>query len=252
MPYKIDFNGQVALITGGYRGIGGGCTRLFSEAGAQCVITGRRPVDDGIIAFQDEIEKLYGKRPYYIQSDIGVEEDIVNMVKEAGEKFGRIDMVIGNAGGAHTWDENIRNNIYGTDWLMREVAPYLQKAEKGGRMVIIASNCILYGGHGTQQAHYIAAKAGEEALTRLYARTYAKDNVRINCILPGPILSDGMADGLGGKEAAHEKYDKQMPLGFLGEPFELAGACLFLCSDLSRYITAQTYNVDGGRFLVGY
>ena len=250
--YNIDLTGQIAFITGGFRGIGGACTRLFSEAGAQCVITGRRPLDEDIETFADEIEKLYGTRPYYIQADIGNEEAVKSSVKEAGEKFGHIDILIGNAGGAFTFDENIRNNIYGTNWLWEATYPYLAKAEKGGKAVFISSSCIIYGGHGYQDPSYIAGKAGEEALCKLYARNGAKDGIRVNCVLPGPTLSEGMAEMNGGKEIAREKYDKQMPLGFIGETEDLAGVCLFLCSDLSKYLTAQTYNVDGGRFLVGY
>ena len=242
MPYKIDLNGQVALITGGFKGIGGACTRMFSQAGAQCVFTGRRDLDEEITAFQDEIEGLCGKRPYYIKADIGEEEDTKRTVNETIEKFGQLDIVIANAGGVYEWERCIRYNVYGTDWLINETIPYLKGSKVGGKVVIISSICILYGGHGKQEAPYIAAKAGEEALTRLYARKYAPDKIRINCVMPGPILTEGLMNASEkNAEEAIRHYEATLPLGKMGRIEDIAGACLFLCSDLSRYITAQTF-----------
>lgn len=247
---SISFENEVALITGGCSGIGGGIARMFAQAGASLALTGRRPEKE-ISGFLDEMEKTYGKRPLYIQCDIADEPGVRESVRKTAETFGRLDIVVNNAGGHGDWIHSAKMHMVGCSALIEEAAPYLAKAPNGGRIVIISSCIFLYGGHSGQKPEYIATKAGEAALTVYYARQLAPDNIRVNCIMPGPIMTELLVNVFGSEEAIRERYEPTLPLHKMGEIKDIAGVALFLCSDLSAYLNGQQLCVDGGRFPCG-
>lgn len=250
MAYSIDLTGQVALITGGARGIGGACTEYFAHAGADTYITGRRSMEE-VAPFLDEVEQKFGKRPHYVVCDMADEEEVGRLAEDCVKTFGRLDILINNAGGGKgDYDYMYKVHMKNVALLTETCAPYLAKSEEGGRIVIIGSSTTLYGGRGAS-VEYVSTKAGEMAMVRVYARKYAKDRIRVNGIYPSAIMAWSFSTSKGTKEETYAYYEKQMPLGVVGEPKDIASLALFLCCEMSSYLDGQHYLVDGGRFHLG-
>ena len=248
MAYQIDCSKEVVLITGGARGIGSGITEIYVKAGAQTVICGMAD-ETRVAPFLDKMETL-GKRPHYIQCDVAQEDSVRAMMDDAALKFGGIDVLVCNAGisgQAGGWDECFAVNTKGVWYCCDAARPYLKERE--GRIVIISSGSILYGGKHTPQ--YVSTKAAAAGLVRFLAREYAPDRIRVNGILPCVIITDMLAAKYESEEAMLAHYAPQMPLGKVGYPKDIAGVTLFLSSELSDFVDGQILMVDGGRMHIG-
>ena len=214
--------GKVVIVTGGARGIGEAYSRAFAKAGAKVAIAARSEKKA-----QQRVDQIRadGGTAIAVKTDLAVEEDIKNLVKEEFEKTINIDLIA-------------------VFKLCREVFPYM--CEKGGRIVNVASRVVFTGYPKDGKAHYVAAKAGIIGLTRQMAKEAGKYNVNVNCIVPGVVTSDGMMAAFG------EEAVKQMCAGHaipeLVKPEDLAGAALFFCSEHSKMITGQTLVIDGGKY----
>ncbi len=244
----IDLKGKVSLITGSARGIGKAIAEVFAEAGSDVIIADL--MKDAAQATADEIKDKYKVKTYPVSVDVSKYESVEKCVKAVHESFGKIDVLINNAGVTkdtlimrmtpEDWDFVININLKGVFNFTKVVSSYMMKA-KYGRIVNIASIIGIIGNFG--QANYSASKGGVIALTKTTAKEFASRNITCNAVAPGFIDTE-MTKHL--PENVKEEYLKLIPLKQLGAPEDVANTALFLVSDLAKYITGQTIVVDGG------
>lgn len=237
---------KVALITGGSRGIGKEIAKKFAIKGYNIVIN--------YVSENTDLNKLKEEfketEVLFVKTDVTNYESCENMVKKAIEKFGKIDVLVNNAGitkdgllmrmKEEDFDKVIKVNLKGTFNMTKNVIPYMMK-QRNGRIVNIASVVGVTGNAG--QANYAASKAGIIGFTKTVARELASRNILANCIAPGFIKTD-MTEVL--SETVKENIYSQIPLNKMGEAKEVANAVYFLASEENTYITGQVLNVDGG------
>lgn len=250
MPPEFDLTGRVALVTGGGTGIGRATALLLAERGADIAIAGRRrePLDEVAAAVS-----ALGRKALAIEADVRDAEAVGRMVDKVARHFGRLDILINNAGGPHghvglsqmdpaKWDRDIQLNLSAAMYCSQAALPHL-KASKG--CVVNVSS--LAGMHGTKGVGaYSAAKAGLQMLTRVCSAEWGPTGVRVNCVAPGMTAT----------EAARDRWDKgffdpmtacaNFPLKRYGEMREVAQMIVFFASDAASYITGETVAVGGG------
>ena len=247
---RFSLAGKNAVVTGGSRGIGRAIAIGLAEAGADVVLTYRSQHGDADNAV-GEIEKL-GRRARALQMDVTDRASVEAAAKDA-RAFGSISILVNNAGvnkptdfdeiADADWDWVLDTNLKGPFVCAQAFLPLLKDAG-GGAIVHIGSVSGQYGGPRT--AHYAASKAGLISLAQVIARFGAKDNVRSNTVAAGLIASDMAAAGMAA--ASVQKAAETIVLKRMGSPREVADAVVFLASDASSYITAQTLNVNGGLY----
>ncbi len=243
---------QVALVTGGAKGIGWGCARVLGRAGASIAV-----VDIDAPAAQKAVESLRAEgvtAEAYI-ADVGHADPVNRMVSAVVERFGRIDIVINNAGTHDSkgieqaseadWDFILTTNLKSMYLVTKAALPFL-KATKG-RIVNMSSMGGVVG--QLSAGAYISTKGGIIALTKNLALDFAPYGIRVNCICPGwvetPLVNAWFA--LQPDEAAARKYVASIhPLGRIATPEDIGEAALFLVSDASSFITGIAMPVDGG------
>ncbi|MDI6715921.1 MAG: 3-oxoacyl-[acyl-carrier-protein] reductase [Actinomycetota bacterium] len=243
----MRFDGKVAFVTGGNRGIGASiCKRLASE-GADIAFIDRAPDP------QEEVIKAvnnFGKRAVFYEADVTdkamIEEVVANVVKELGS----LDILVNNAGitrdnllirmKEEDWRAVIDINLTGVFNVTQAVAKIMLK-QRSGSIINIASVIGISGNAG--QVNYAASKAGVIGVTKSLAKEFANRGVRVNAVAPG-FIETAMTKAL--SEDVREKARQLIPLGFFGEPEDVAAAVSFLASEDARYITGQVLVVDGG------
>ena len=242
---------KVALVTGGSRGIGKSISLALSKKGVNIFFTYR---EDDLSAknLLSEINNFGGKAKGF-KSDVRDVNSIEESLKLCVKTFGGIDILVNNAGinkptdfdlvTEDDWDEILSVNLKGPFLYSQKAIPYLKK-RGGGSIINIGSVSGQYGGPRT--AHYAASKAGLISLSQVIARFGAKDNIRCNTVSAGLIASEMAEKGL--QSASVKKAAESVLLNRLGTSKEVADAVLFLASDDSSYITAQTINVNGGLY----
>lgn len=243
---------KVALITGGSRGIGKSIAEKFAKNGYNLVInyvSDSTKTEELAKEFQDgnNIEVLF------IKGDVTDFNSCENMVKQTIEKFGKIDVLVNNAGitkdgllmrmKEEDFDKVINVNLKGTFNVTKNVVPYMMK-QKNGRIVNISSVVGVTGNAG--QCNYAASKAGIIGFTKSLAKELASRNILANAVAPGFIKTD-MTDVL--SDAVKETINTQIPLKKMGESSEVANAVYFLGNEENTYITGQVLNVDGGMIM---
>jgi len=248
----VDLSGKVAIITGAGQGIGEGIARLFARSGAKVVLATRSAGTGQAVA--DSIAQSGGSA-WFNQTDVGHREQVRRVVSQTVEHFGRLDIVVHNAAvypvlaieklSDEDLDRTLSVNLKAGFWLIQDALPHLRK-QRGGRFLFTSSvtgpNVAMPG-----TAHYAASKNGINGLIRTAALEYARENITVNGVEPGYILTPAMS-ALGGPEELAQMAT-QIPLGKLGHPNDIANAMLFLASDAAAYITGQTIVVDGGSTL---
>jgi len=241
---------KIAIVTGGGTGIGRAIAVEFARAGADVVVASRKI--DNLEKVAAEIRGL-GKRALAIATDVRKAEDVENMVGKTMEAFGRIDILVNNAGASFGcaledmtpggWDVVINIDLRGVFLCSRAVGKVMIK-QKGGRIINISSIAGVYG--TPMMAHYGAAKAGVINFTRSLAGEWAKHNINVNCIAPGPIITEGYQ---GVRTDAGEEKDLKAGSNALsrwGRPEEIAYPAIFLASEASSFMTGETICIDGG------
>lgn len=240
-------DGKVALVTGASRGIGRAIAKEFASQGAKVALCARSV--DALQAVADEIAAAGGcAQPYAL--DVSSADGVRAVVEAVTEHFGRLDILINNAGITRdgliarmkddAWEEVLNTNLRGAFYLTRAAAKIMMR-QRCGKIVNISSVVGLTGNPG--QANYAASKAGLIGMTRSVAKELGSRNIQVNAIAPGFIVTD-MTDSL--PEALKAKLLEQIPLARLGQPEEIAKAALFLASDWSDYVTGQVLAVCGG------
>lgn len=238
---------KIALITGGSRGIGAAIVRKFAANGATVAFT-YRSSSAAADAIVNELT-ANGATVKAYQSDAGSYEQAEQLVKEVTEDFGRIDILINNAGitrdnlmlrmNESQWDEVIHTNLKSVFNLTKHVLRPMLK-NRSGSIINMSSVVGDFGNAG--QANYAASKAGIFGFTKSIAKEVGSRSIRCNAIAPGFIATE-MTDSL--DEKTKEQFLSGIPLKRYGNPEEVADACLFLASDLSTYVSGQTISVCG-------
>ena len=251
MKEMFGLNGKVAIVTGGNGGIGKGIARGLAGAGANIIIGARNESKTADAAA--EIKRDFSVEVLGIKVDMLQVREIEEMLKQTLNTFGRIDILVSNAGiGIHKlpqdmslaeWDENVNINLRGFFIIAKAVYPVMKKAG-GGKIISIGSMTSIFG-VGALPA-YGASKGGILQLTRNLAVAWAGDNIQVNCILPGWINTDLSAEGKRDIPGLNEGIIARTPAGRWGDPVDLAGTAVFLASPASDFVTGVAIPVDGG------
>jgi len=245
----LDFTGRTVLVTGAGRGIGAGIVRRFAEAGADVVVSYRSSAG-AAWAVAKEIETA-GRKAIAVEADVTRAADVKRLVERAAQVFGRIDVAVNNAGIYPTapllemteddWNESVDANLKSVFLVTQAVARQMAERGEGGAIVNIASIEAEYA--APFHSHYSAAKAGVLMYTRAAALELGPKGIRVNAVSPGligrPEIEDEWPDGV-------ERWRAAAPLERLGDPEDVADACLFLASPGARWITGADLRVDGG------
>jgi 3-oxoacyl-[acyl-carrier protein] reductase len=241
--------GQVALVTGGSRGIGRATCRKLAELGAQVIVNYSRSEKEAASIVQ-EINAKFSARAEALRFDVASPEEIEQGIERVISSNGRVDILINNAGVAidglvvraknADWQRTLDINLSGAFYCARAVARSMMK-NRAGRIVNITSIIGQIGNAG--QAAYSASKAGLIGLTKSLARELASRGITVNAVAPGYIVTD-MTDAIG--QERKDEMMKQIPLGRLGTVEDIAEAVAFLVSPAASYITGEVLSVNGG------
>lgn len=248
----FSLDGKVAVITGSSRGIGRAMAERMAEQGARVVISSRKLEACQEVA--DAINARYGSgRAMAVAANISSKDELQNLVDQAQQGFGPIDILVCNAASNPYYgpmggisDEQFRkvldNNIVSNHWLIQMVAPQMRE-RRDGAIIIVSSIGGLRG--SSSLGVYSISKAADMQLARNLAVEFGPDNVRVNCIAPGLVRTD-FARALWENPDTLSKSTDMAPLRRIGEPDEIAGAAVFLASAAGSFMTGQTLVVDGG------
>lgn len=246
---RFDLSGRVALVTGGNKGLGKAMARGLAEAGADVVIASR---DEGQLkAALTDILAGTGRRGAVVAADVSNRDDVRRLGEQAIAAFGRVDVLINNAGmnapqpidaiEDAVWDRVLEVNLTSVMALTRAVAPGM-KERRWGRVIHISS---IFGQVSKEKRNaYSASKAALIGLCRASAIDLGPYNVTVNCLAPGPFLTDMPMSILSDAEKA--AFAGHTCLGRWGQPDELVGPALLLASDAGGYVTGHVLSVDGG------
>jgi NAD(P)-dependent dehydrogenase (short-subunit alcohol dehydrogenase family) len=242
---------KVALVTGASRGIGAATARLFAQEGAQVVLAARSK--EAIAHIAEEI-KAVGAEALAVTADVSDAASVEDLITRAVETYGRLDIAVNNAGIAggnkplvevteDVFDQVVAVNLKGVFLCLKYEIPAML-ATGGGAIVNISSTVGLVG-HGIGLAPYIASKHGVVGLTKAAALEYAAQDLRVNAIAFGTILTE-MNQHWYADEQIRQRMLGPIPMGRVADPREAAEAILWLCSDAASYVTGVTLPVDGG------
>jgi NAD(P)-dependent dehydrogenase (short-subunit alcohol dehydrogenase family) len=246
--------GKVAIVTGGGTGIGLAVARRLGELGARIAIGSRSA--ENLERGSAELHHA-GLDPLAAQVDVRNPEQVEELVHRVVRHFGHADILVNNAAGnficraedlsPNGWNAVIGIVLNGGYYCAREVGRHLIARGGGGAIVSVLANYVWTGSPGT--IHSAAAKAGVMSMTQTLAVEWARHNIRVNAVAPGPIESPGAARQLWNTPEAVERISSMVPLRRWGRPEDVANAVAFLVSDHSSFITGETLTVDGGAWL---
>jgi NAD(P)-dependent dehydrogenase (short-subunit alcohol dehydrogenase family) len=251
MTPRFDLSGRVALVTGGSKGLGRAMARGFAEHGADVMICSRH--EGELRAAADQIRDGLPARVEWLAVDMTDRAAVENLALVALERFGKVDILVNNAGSNtpqpvdqirdEDWDRLIELNLTSVMVLTRALVPQM-KARRWGRIIHISS--VL--GLGSKEARnvYSATKSALIGFAKASALDLGHDGITVNCIAPGPFLTDLPMSLL--DEAGKQAFASRTALGRWGQPEEIAGPAILLASDAGSYITGEVLLVDGGAF----
>jgi 2-dehydro-3-deoxy-D-gluconate 5-dehydrogenase len=263
----LDLSGKTAIVTGGSLGIGYGISYRLAEAGANVVIAGRN-LEEARKAAEELKQKGYHAAA--VKTDVLVEEEVKNLVKETTKLFGSIDILVNNAGmypnvplsqlTSDIFDKVIATNLRGVFLCVKYVSEQMIKQGKGGKIINITSIDALHPSM-IGLSHYDASKHGVWGFTKNVALELAKNNIWVNAVAPGGVMTPGVvvAQSQGkpsdseGKPVSLDRNPEppkmDIAMGRMGVPDDIGKAVLFLASDMASYMTGSQIVVDGGYLL---
>ncbi len=246
MTGRLD--GKVAVVTGGCSGIGRATVERFAEEGAQIVIG---DLDDARGA-----EIAEGIAGLFVHTDVTDPEQVTRLFATAHSTYGSIDIAFNNAGIALPEDDSILDtdldawrrvqevNLTSVYLCCKAVLPYMLEQERGS--IINTASFVAVMGAATSQISYSASKGGVLSMTRELGVQFARQGVRVNALCPGPVNTQLLQDLFASDEDRAQRRLVHVPMGRFAEPVEIANAVVFLASDESSFMTANTFLVDGG------
>lgn len=246
----MDFKGQVAVVTGGARGIGKAIAGALARKGVNLVIA-----DISLEQAKDtsaELERL-GVKTMPVKLDVSKSDEVTKIFEDISKNFGRIDILVNNAGVTkdslimrmkeEDWDTVININLKSVFLCSKEAIKVMAK-QRYGRIINIASVVAFMGNPG--QANYSASKAGIIGLTKTTAKEYASRDITANAVAPG-FITTAMTDAL--PENVKDEMKRAIPLGRFGTTEDVANAVVFLASPEAGYITGQVIHINGGMYM---
>jgi NAD(P)-dependent dehydrogenase (short-subunit alcohol dehydrogenase family) len=246
-----QFEGKVALVTGGASGIGRATALAFARARAKVVVA-----DIAVAAGRETIRMIEeaGGDAVFVRTDVSQADEVEALIKQALEAYGRVDCAVNNAGvigemaptakcTEENFDQVIGTNLRGTWLCMKHEITHM--LERGGGVIVNMSSVSGIRGLPDFPA-YAASKAGILQLTRTATLEYAKAGIRINAICPGTIDTPMVAGVVGARPELEQEFLALHPMGRIGKPEEVAQAALWLCSDAASFVTGHALAVDGG------
>jgi NAD(P)-dependent dehydrogenase (short-subunit alcohol dehydrogenase family) len=240
---------KICVITGAGGGMGREAALLFSEEGAQVCVA-----DVNLEAAESTASEA--RDAFAIQVDVADEASVKAMMDATAERYGGIDVLYNNAGispnddasvldtSVEAWDRVQAVNTKGVFLCCKHGIPYLQ--QRGGGSVINVASFVAILGAATSQISYTASKGAVLSMTRELAVQFARENIRVNALCPGPVETPLLLSIFGDDPAALERRRTHWPMGRLAKPREIVNGALFLASDESSYVTGSTFLVDGG------
>src|SRR6266403_777111 len=252
-PFSLE--GKTAIVTGGGTGIGKSIAIEFARAGADVALCSRKL--EHLEPVAKEITNL-GRRTFAVAMDVRQEDQVKSVIERAVSEWGRLDVMVNNAGASfrakpedisiNGWNTVIGINLNGVFLGCKWAGKQMMQQKTGGVIVNIASIAGVYG--STMMSHYGAAKAAVIMLTRELGTAWARKGVRVNCIAPGPVETEGYLEVLTKTDPEAEKTYKavaaRVGMGRWGRVEEIAYPCIFLASDASSWMTGATIVIDGG------
>ncbi len=249
----FDLSGKVAIVTGGNQGIGLALSRGLATAGATVVIANRRQAEGQAAA---EALQKEGLKAVAVATDVSNESSIANLVKKVITDFGKIDILVNNAGvivrkpaediSRQDWDHMMDTNLKGVFFCCQQVGREMIKQRKG-KIINISSDASQRA--TPERSVYAASKAGVSHLTRCLALEWAKYNINVNAIGPGPTITPLNRKYYGENPEKVKQVIESIPKGRMGDTSDYAGAVVFLASEASDFVIGQTLLVEGGTTL---
>jgi 3-oxoacyl-[acyl-carrier protein] reductase len=256
MSLALDLTGKVALITGGSRGIGAACVRLFRQAGATVLFNYQKSSE----AAQRLVIACGPDRTAAVQSDLIGEGAEEMLVEEAVSRFGYLDILVVNHGvwpprdvpvdqmNDDQWRSTMAVNLDSAFLLVKSAVKAMKQSRRGGHIVMVSSTAAQRG--EAFHCDYAATKGAIISMVKGLSTELARDRIYVNCVAPGWVATD-MSAPVMSEPGVQEKITNLIPLGRLGKPEEIAAPILFLCTPLAGFITGEVFNVNGGAVLVG-
>lgn len=253
----MRLRGKVALVTGAGQGIGLACARALAREGASVMLAERDEAAGTAAAMSLSEEK---HQAAFVRCDVSRKAEMDAAVAEAVKAYGRLDILVANAGIVHAaefldleeadFDRVLAVNLKGVFLAGQAAARQMVKQGSGGAIVNMSSvNAILA---IPNQVPYVVSKGGINQLTKVMAMSLAPHGIRVNAIGPGTILTELAKTAVLGNREAERKILSRTPMGRMGEPEEVASVAVFLASDEASYLTGQTIYPDGGRLALNY
>ena len=246
----IDLAGKTALVTGGGQGLGAEICRLLTKAGANVGVNYFNEGGGVNRELAEEMVKELGGGAIAVEGDVRDASAVKEIFDKVIGRFGAVDILVNNAAilrdrtvkkmADDEWQAVIDTNLTGVFNCCRQAA---QRLSDGGRIVSFSSIAAAMGFFG--QCNYASAKAGVVGMTKVLSKELAKREITVNAVAPGVVLTE-MGKSI--PEAVRGEMLKAIPLGRFGEPSEVAGVVVFLCSDLASYVTGQVVHINGGWF----
>jgi 3-oxoacyl-[acyl-carrier protein] reductase len=250
----LHLKDQVAIVTGGSRGLGRAISLALAAEGARVVVNYRQDAQRAQ-ALVDEIAGTHGTEAAAVRADVSNEADACRLFQCAEQTFSRVDVLVNNAGVWPTayvkdmtrqqWDHTLAVNLTGPFLTSREAVRRWTAAGRKGRIVNVSSQAA-FRGSTTGHADYASSKAGLVTFTISLAREVAPLGIHVNAVAAGMMVTDMARDALDQNEQA---YLQRIPLGRIADPSEIARVVVFLASDRASYITGATVNVTGGMLM---
>lgn len=249
----FDFEGKTVLVTGGSRGIGAACVKMFAQQRGKVAFT----YSSNKNAAKQLVDEIGAGDVKYYQLNLAIEQDASQLIKKITDDLGSVDILVNNAGvwekgdadkmTLENWERTIKINLTGMYIVTKAVLPNMKK-NKYGKIINIASTA---GQRGeANYSHYAASKGGMISFTKSLAAEFGIYNINTNCVAPGWVITDMTEDVL--KDVQYfEKVRKENPIQRIATAEDIAAPVIFLASEMARHINGEILNVNGGSLLCG-